>query len=145
MQIYYFALLAHPLNQPYLSPDKKHIERGYTLIQPRVGTDFILSKASWFCKIFSEPTAVDPYTQAISNVYQDLTGEGSYHGKGIYDLETFYTILSGHFPEEHLLSHDLLEGAFVKVGFASNICLYDVFTGFTIFNPFLFPYVTIER
>ena len=99
---------------------KIELERGYTIIQPRVGTDFIHAKASWFCKIFSEPTAVDPYTQAISNVYQDLAGEGSYHGKGIYDVEAFHSILSQHFPEEHLLSHDLIEGAFVGVGFASQ-------------------------
>lgn len=119
-------VLSHPLNHPYLTANKKRLERGYTIIQPRVGTDFIHAKASWFCKIFSEPTAVDPYTQAISNVYQDLMGEGSYHGKGIYDVESFHNILSQHFPEEHLLSHDLIEGAFVRVGFASNICLFDL-------------------
>lgn len=119
-------VLSHPLNRPYLTANKNKLERGYTIIQPRVGTDFIQAKASWFCKIFSEPTAVDPYTQAISNVYQDLVGEGSYHGKGIYDVEAFHTILSHHFPEEHLLSHDLIEGAFVRVAFASNICLFDI-------------------
>lgn len=117
-------MLAHPLNRPYLTADCK-VERGYTIIQPRVGTDFMDSKASWFCKIFSEPAIADPYTKAISNVYQDLFGEGSYHGKGIYDVQAFHTILSHHFPEEHLLSHDLIEGAFVRVGFASSICLFD--------------------
>ncbi len=119
-------VLSHPLNRPYLTANKNKLARGYTIIQPRVGTDFIHAKASWFCKIFSEPTAVDPYTQAISNVYQDLVGEGSYHGKGIYDVAAFHSILSHHFPEEHLLSHDLIEGAFVRVGFASNICLFDI-------------------
>lgn len=119
-------VLSHPLNRPYLSANKDCLERGYTIIQPRVGTDFIHAKASWFCKIFSEPTAVDPYTKAISNVYQDLVGEGSYHGKGIYDVEAFHSILSHHFPEEHLLSHDLIEGAFAKVAFVSNICLFDI-------------------
>ena len=119
-------VLSHPLNRPYLTANKNKLERGYTIIQPRVGTDFIHAKASWFCKIFSEPTAVDPYTQAISNVYQDLVGEGSYHGKGIYDVEAFHSILSQHFPDEHLLSHDLIEGAFVRVGFASHICLFDI-------------------
>lgn len=119
-------VLSHPLNRPYLNANKNGLERGYTIIQPRVGTDFVHSRASWFCKIFSEPTVVDPYTQAISNVYQDLEGEGSYHGKGIYDVQAFHTILSGHFPDEHLLSHDLIEGAFVRVAFASNICLFDI-------------------
>ena len=66
--------------------------------------------------MISELLGIDPYTQAISNVYQDLVGEGSYHGKGIYDVEAFHSILSQHFPEEHLLSHDLIEGAFVGVG-----------------------------
>ncbi len=119
-------VLSHPLNRPYLNENKTGLKRGYTIIQPRVGTDFIQGKASLFCKIFSDPTAVDPYTQAISNIYQDLFGEGSYHGKGIYDVEAFHSILSLHFPEEHLLSHDLIEGAFVGVGFASNICLFDI-------------------
>ncbi len=120
-------VLSHPLNRPYLTADKKRVERGYTIIQPRVGTDFIQSKASLFSKIFSEPMAVDPYTQAVSNAYQDLVGESSYHGKGIYDVEAFHSILSHHFPEEHLLSHDLLEGAFVRVGFTSSVCLFDMY------------------
>ena len=68
---------------------------------------------------------IDPYTHAISNVYRDLAGEGSYHGKGIYDLRSFHALLSGRFPEEHLLSHDLIEGAFARTGFASSICLFD--------------------
>lgn len=119
-------VLAHPLNRPYLTANKKRLERGYTIIQPRVGTDFVHSKGSLFCQIFSEPTVVDPYSQAIFNVYQDLVGEGSYHGKGIYDAEAFHSILSHYFPEEHLLSHDLIEGSYVKVGFAGNICLFDM-------------------
>ncbi|MBA3602754.1 MAG: protein ndvB [Parachlamydiaceae bacterium] len=119
-------VLAHPLNRPYLTEDKKSVERGFTIIQPRVASDFLQAKSSWFARIFSEVATMDPYTHAISNIYQDLDGEGSYHGKGIYDLEAFHTLLSHHFPEEHLLSHDLIEGAFVRVGFAGNICLYDM-------------------
>lgn len=120
-------VLSHPLNRPYLSVDKSRLRRGYTIIQPRVGTDFVHGKATCFCKIFSEPSVVDPYTQAISNVYQDLAQESSYHGKGIYDVEAFHSILSQHFPDEHLLSHDLIEGAYVGVGFASHICLFDIY------------------
>lgn len=119
-------VISHPLNRPYLNANKDELERGYTIIQPRVGTDFVHSRVSRFCQIFSEPAVVDPYTQAIANIYQDLTGEGSYYGKGIYDLATFHHLLSHHLPEEHLLSHDLLEGAFVRVGYASNICLFDM-------------------
>ncbi|MBA3957039.1 MAG: protein ndvB [Parachlamydiaceae bacterium] len=120
-------VISHPLNKVYVSADSKRVIRGYTIIQPRVCTDFLKAKSTWFSRIFSEPMALDPYTQAISNVYQDLTGEGSYHGKGIYDLKPFHDVLSGRFPEKHLLSHDLLEGAYVRVGFASNVSLFDQF------------------
>lgn len=118
-------VMCHPLNKPVVKD--RTLLRGYTLIQPRVGTDFLNSLSTWFSKIFSEPASMDPYTQAISSVYQDLTGEGTYHGKGIYNVKAFYEILNKRFPEEHLLSHDLLEGAFVKTGFASDICLFDFF------------------
>ena len=73
--------------------------------------------------LFSEPSAIDPYTQAVSNIYQDLTNEGSYYGKGLYDVKAFHTTLSSRFPDAHILSHDLLEGLYVRVGFASDICL----------------------
>lgn len=117
---------AHPLNRPQFSADGRKVIRGFTLIQPRVCTDFPHTKASLFSRIFSEPLSIDPYTQAISNVYQDLEGEGIYHGKGIYDLAAFHRLLSGRFKEEHLLSHDLIEGTHVRVGFASNVVLFDL-------------------
>jgi len=120
-------VLSHPLNAPYLAANEKELVRGYTIIQPLVSTDFPHTNTTWFTRIFSERAAIDPYTLASSNVYQDLTKEGSYHGKGIYDVKTFHTILSHLFPEEHLLSHDLLEGAYVRVGFASNVRLFDFF------------------
>ncbi len=121
------AVLAHPLNEPYLSADGRSLVRGYSLIQPRVSTDFPQTKTSYFTRIFSEPWTVDPYTRAISNVYQDLTGEGTYHGKGIYHVRSFHSIVGGRFPVEHLLSHDLLEGVFARVAFASDVCLLDLF------------------
>ncbi|MDQ3195930.1 MAG: protein ndvB, partial [Pseudomonadota bacterium] len=83
--------------------------------------------ATLFARCFTNPTGTDPYSHAVSDVYQDLAGEGNYHGKGIYDLEAFHRVLSGRFPEAHLLSHDLLEGSFVRVGLASDIELFDQF------------------
>ncbi len=119
--------LAHPLNQARLSADGRTVLRGYTIIQPGVSATLPSSTATWFSRIFADPRGIDPYTHATSDVYQDLTGEGSYHGKGIYDLEAFYRVLSGRFPQAHLLSHDLLEGAHVRVGLATDIELLDVF------------------
>ena len=119
--------LAHPLNQARLSADGRSVERGYTIIQPAVSATLPSATATWFSRIFADPHGIDPYTRAVSDVYQDLTGEGSYHGKGIYDLQAFHRLLSGRFPEAHLLSHDLLEGVHVRVGLATDIELLDVF------------------
>lgn len=121
--------LAHPLNEARLSPDGRCVVRGYTIIQPGVSTTLPSATATWFSRIFAGARGIDPYTHAVSDVYQDLIGEGSYHGKGIYDLATFHRLLSGRFPEAHLLSHDLLEGSHVRVGLASDIELLDVFPG----------------
>ncbi len=119
--------LAHPLNQARLSPDGGRVIRGYTIIQPSVSASLPSARATWFSRIFADPRGIDPYTHAVSDVYQDLVGEGSYHGKGIYELQTFHRLLSGRFPEAHLLSHDLLEGSHVRVGLATDIELLDVF------------------
>ena len=119
--------LAHPLNQARLSPDGRHVVRGYTVIQPSVSASLPSARATWFSRIFADPRGIDPYTHAVSDVYQDLVGEGSYHGKGIYELQTFHRLLSGRFPTAHLLSHDLLEGCYVRVGLATDIELLDVF------------------
>ncbi len=121
--------LAHPLNHARLSPDGRTVLRGYTIIQPRVSATLPSARATWFSRIFADTRGIDPYTQAVSDVYQDLTGEGNYHGKGIYDLQAFHRLLTGRFPETHLLSHDLLEGVYVRVGLASDIELLDVFPG----------------
>jgi cyclic beta-1,2-glucan synthetase len=119
--------LAHPLNRAQVSADGRRVERGYTIIQPMVSTSLPSATATLFSRIFTDAAGIDPYTHAISDVYQDLAGEGSYHGKGIYDLKAFHTVLSGRFPEAHLLSHDLIEGTHVRVGLASDIELLDFF------------------
>jgi cyclic beta-1,2-glucan synthetase len=119
--------IAHPLNQAGFSPDGRRVIRGYTIIQPSVSATLPSATATWFSRIFADPRGIDPYGHAVSDIYQDLVGEGSYHGKGIYELQTFHRLLSGRFPTRHLLSHDLLEGSYVRVGLATDIELLDVF------------------
>lgn len=119
--------LSHPLNEAVYDPNLKKVTRGYTIIQPRVSTSLPSSNKTYFSKIFSGGIGTDPYTESVSDVYQDLFLEGSYLGKGIYDLKGFHEILDGYFPDEQLLSHDLIEGAYVRVGFASSIELLDDF------------------
>jgi cyclic beta-1,2-glucan synthetase len=119
--------LAHPLNQPRFDAAGRIVAGSYTIIQPRVSPSLPSTSASPFSRLFANVIGIDPYTRAVSDVNQDLSGEGSYHGKGIYDVRAFHRVLSGRFPEAWLLSHDLLEGAYVRVGLASDIELYDEF------------------
>lgn len=115
--------ISHPLNLRNGEP----ADGAYNIIQPRVTTDLPSATATPFSRLFTDPVGTDPYTKAVSNVYQDLTGEGSYIGKGIYDPRAFHRVLAGRFPEQRLLSHDLIEGAHLRVAFASDIELYDEF------------------
>ncbi|MFI5269443.1 MAG: glycosyl transferase, partial [Chloroflexota bacterium] len=119
--------LAHPLNRPRLSPDGQHVFGGYTIIQPRVSSSLPSATATRYSRVFADAIGLDPYSHAVSDLYQDLAGEGSYYGKGIYDVATFHRLLSGRFPPATLLSHDLLEGAHVRVGMATDIELLDAF------------------
>jgi cyclic beta-1,2-glucan synthetase len=119
--------LAHPLNQPRFDGEGRIMAGSYTIIQPRVSLSLPSTSASTFSRLFADAVGIDPYTKAVSDANQDLTGEGSYHGKGIYDVRALSRVLSERFPEEWLLSHDLIEGAHVRVGLASDIELYDEF------------------
>ena len=119
--------LAHPLNQPRFDADGGIMAGTYTIIQPRVSPSLPSTTASNFSRLFADAAGIDPYTQVVSDVYQDLSSEGSYHGKGIYDVRAFNRVLLGRFPEDWVLSHDLIEGAHVRVGLASDIELYDEF------------------
>ncbi|MEW6183019.1 MAG: glucoamylase family protein [Bacillota bacterium] len=121
--------LAHPLNLPQLAADGEGVTRGYTIIQPRVSTSLPSATATRFSRIFANSIGVDPYSQVISDLYQDVAGEGSYYGKGIYEVATLHRVLGGRFPTAKLLSHDLLEGAHVRVGMATDIELFDAFPG----------------
>src|SRR5579862_2558165 len=120
--------MAHPLNQPSFSPSAGRVVEGYGIVQPRINPSLPADhEGSLFQTIFSGPRGMDPYASATSDVYQDLFGEGSYTGKGIYDVDAFETALAGKMPDNALLSHDLFEGIFARVALASDIELFDEF------------------
>ena len=119
------AAIAHPLNRPVLSPDKNKVISGYGVMQPRVTIDVEVTDKSFYSQLFAGFGGLDTYSFAEGNIYQDLFGEGSYTGKGIYDLEVFDTVLSGRFPNNQILSHDLLEGNYIRCGFINDLDLYD--------------------
>ena len=117
--------MMHPLNKPVLNPEGTRVIEGHGLLQPRMGVAVDSAARSFFALTFSGQTGVDPYTTAVSDVYQDLFGEGIFTGKGIYDLEVFNQVLEGTIPENCILSHDLLEGAYVRAGLVTDIELVD--------------------
>jgi cyclic beta-1,2-glucan synthetase len=119
--------IAHPLNKVELTEDQRDRVRGYTIIQPRVSITLPSATATRFTRLFTDARGSDPYCQAVSDLYQDVFGEAIYHGKGIYDVRAFHKILRKRFPEQRLLSHDLIEGAHVGVGLATDIELFETF------------------
>lgn len=121
--------MAHPLNQPVLDKERKVVIEGYGLIQPRISLDIESVNQTPFTRIFAGQGGIDPYTTAISDVYQDLFGEGIFTGKGIYHLETFQECLRDTIPDNAVLSHDLLEGSFIRTGLATDIQLIDGYPG----------------
>src|SRR5207244_4581613 len=117
--------LAHPLNRAVYDPAVGRVVRGYGILQPRVGVSLPSAHRSRFAAIQSGQPGVDPYTTAVSDVYQDLYHEGSFTGKGIYDLDAFERATRGRFPENRLLSHDLIEGNYARAGLVTDITVYD--------------------
>jgi cyclic beta-1,2-glucan synthetase len=120
--------MAHPLNRPMFCEVERRVIDGYAILQPRVTPSLPVGReGSLYQRVFSSPSGIDPYAAAVSDVYQDLFGEGSYTGKGIYDVDAFEAALSGRVPENALLSHDLFEGIFARAGLASDVEVVEEF------------------
>jgi cyclic beta-1,2-glucan synthetase len=117
--------LAHPLNKARFDPAVGRVTEGYGVLQPAVGVNLVSANRTRFARIFSGHVGIDPYTTAVSDVYQDLFHEGSYVGKGIYDVDAFEAALEGRVPENRLLSHDLFEGSYARTALCTDIQLVD--------------------
>lgn len=119
------ATLAHPLNRAEYDPRSGKVVTGYTILQPRVEIKPASANQTRFTRIFAGDVGLDLYTHAVSDVYQDFFGEGSYVGKGIYDVDIFELCLANRIPENTLLSHDLFEGIHVRVALVTDIILLE--------------------
>ncbi|MGH7592847.1 MAG: glucoamylase family protein, partial [Gemmatimonadales bacterium] len=117
--------IAHPLNRPRLDVRLARVVEGYGVLQPRITPPLPVGATSLFQQVSSGPAGIDPYAAAVSDVYQDLFGEGSYTGKGIYDIDAFESVLAGRVPDNSLLSHDLFEGIFARTGLVTDIELFE--------------------
>ncbi|HXR97755.1 MAG TPA: glucoamylase family protein [Terriglobales bacterium] len=119
------GIIAHPLNRPSLDPRLGRVTEGYGILQPRVSVTMSSAAGSRFARAYAGHTGVDPYTTAVSDVYQDLFGEGIYTGKGLYDVDAFVAALEDRVPDNTLLSHDLFEGIYARAALVSDVEVID--------------------
>ena len=119
------GLMAHPMNQPVYDEQKKRVIEGYGIIQPRIAISLQGATRTSYSRLHENDSGIDPYTRVVSDVYQDVFGEGSFIGKGIYEIDTFEKALDNRFPENRILSHDLLEGSYTRCAFASDVQFYE--------------------
>ncbi|MBO9617414.1 MAG: cyclic beta 1-2 glucan synthetase [Niabella sp.] len=119
------AAMAHPLNRPELNKKELRVIDGYGILQPRASVSIPKTTSSYYAKMHSNDSGLDPYTQLVSDVYQDLFAEGSFVGKGIYDIDVFEQLLGDTFPPNRILSHDLLEGSYVRSGLLTDVELFE--------------------
>ena len=119
--------MAHPLNAPRFDPSKGRVVEGYGVLQPRVSYHLFAATRSRFASLLASSAGIDPYAMAVSDAYMDLFGLGSFTGKGIYDLDAFEAANGHAFPENRILSHDLIEGNFARCGLVTDVELFDDF------------------
>ncbi len=121
----FVAAMAHPLNQPHFDAVKQRVTEGYGILQPSVAISLPGTNRSLFARLYGGEPGIDPYTRSASDVYQDVFAEGSFIGKGIYDVDAFERAVGGNFPENTILSHDLLEGCYARSGLLNDVQLYE--------------------
>lgn len=119
------GIISHPLNRAVIDKTLRRVTEGYGILQPRVSVTMASAAGSLFARTYAGHTGVDPYTTAVSDVYQDLFGEGIFTGKGLIDIDAFLTALEGRVPENALLSHDLFEGLHARAGLATDVEVVD--------------------
>lgn len=121
----FVAAMAHPLNRPRFDEDRQRVCGGYSILQPRMAASLSGANRSRYAQLFGNEPGIDPYTRSVSDVYQDVFGEGSFIGKGIYDVDAFERAINAGFPDNRILSHDLLEGCYARSGLISDVHLYE--------------------
>lgn len=119
------GIILHPSNDPHFEENSNKLSKGYCILQPRISITTTSSSKSYFSKIYSGHTGIDPYTTAVSDVYQDLYGEGSFVGKGLYVVDAFIKCLENKIKENTVLSHDLIEGIFAKTALVTDVEFLD--------------------
>ncbi|HWU76682.1 MAG TPA: glucoamylase family protein [Rhodanobacter sp.] len=123
----FIGSIDHPLNRAVYDPERRRVVSGYAILQPRVGISLPSTARSRYAQLYGSDAGIDPYTRAVSDVYQDVFHEGSFIGKGIYAIDAFERTLDGRFPENRILSHDLVEGCHARAGLLSDVQLFETY------------------
>ncbi len=121
----FVGAMAHPLNRARYDEGSRRVVAGYGILQPRVGVSLPGTNRSHYARMYGSDPGIDPYTRAVSDVYQDVFQEGSFIGKGIYEVDAFERALAGRFPENRILSHDLIEGCYGRAGLLSDVMVFE--------------------
>ena len=121
----FVAALAHPLNRARFDESNQRVCGGYSILQPRMAANLSGANRSRYAQLFGSEPGIDPYTRSVSDVYQDVFAEGSFIGKGIYEIASFERALGSRFPDNRILSHDLLEGCYARSGLLCDVNLYE--------------------
>lgn len=121
----FVGAMAHPLNRARYDEGRERVVAGYGILQPRVAVSLSGANRTRYARLCASEFGIDPYTRAVSDVYQDLFGEGSFIGKGVYEVDAFERALGGRFPENRILSHDLLEGCYARSGLLTDVQVYE--------------------
>ncbi len=152
--------MLHPLNTPVVDAKRRVVTEGHALLQPRIAIDLFSAGQTMFSKIYAGHAGLDPYGGASSDLYQDLFSQGIFVGKGVFDVDAYLSCLDGRLPENRILSHDLLEGSYLRCGFLGDVELSDGFPARVVsffdrlhrwtrgdwqLLPYLFPYVRTEN
>ncbi|WP_373497901.1 GH36-type glycosyl hydrolase domain-containing protein [Desulfococcus sp.] len=121
----FVGAMAHPLNRAHYDEERQRVVAGYGILQPRVAVSLSGANRTRYARLCASEFGIDPYTRAVSDVYQDLFGEGSFIGKGVYEVDAFMRALGGSFPDNRILSHDLLEGCYARSGLLTDVQVYE--------------------
>ncbi|MEZ5780925.1 MAG: glucoamylase family protein [Rhizobiaceae bacterium] len=118
--------MQHPLNKPVMDETGQRVVKGYGILQPRVTPSLTTGdEASFFQRIFSVNRGMDPYVFTVSDLYQDVFGEGTFTGKGLYHVDAMEASLRDRIPENTVLSHDLLEGSMARSALVTDVELVE--------------------
>jgi cyclic beta-1,2-glucan synthetase len=117
----------HPLNKPVIDEGRRIVTEGYGIFAPRVVTDIASAAKTSFARLMTGTGGITAYNAVCADRYQDMFGDSIFMGKGLIDVDVFSDLLKDRFPSERVLSHDILEGLFMRTALMGDVELTDSF------------------